>query len=91
MAARKFPRDGEQQCKPDLCQSVSFACGLDALGGHLEAAPAVRLHVSHPADGLDLGLVGSPVVPVLVWPHFKDILVTTVARVLVAHPAERES
>lgn len=60
-----------------------------ALGAHLEAAPAVRLHVSHPADGLDLGLVGSPVVPVLVRPHFKDILVTTVARVLVAHPAEK--
>lgn len=74
--------------QPEPCQR---APGLDSLGAHLEAAPAVRLHVSHPADGLDLGLVGSPVVPVLVWPHFKDILVSTVARVLVAHPAETGS
>lgn len=62
---------------------------LDSLRGHLEAAPAVRLHVSHPADGLDLGLVGSPLVPVLVRAHFKHILVAAVAGVLVAHPAAR--
>lgn len=60
------------------------------LGAHLEAAPAVRLHVSHSADGLHLGLVGAPVVPVLVRPHFEDILVATVTGVLVAHPAETE-
>ena len=47
----------------------------------------MRLHVPHPADGLDLGVVGSPVVPVLVRAHFKHVLVATVARVLVAHPA----
>lgn len=49
----------------------------------------MRLHVPHPADGLDLGLVGSPVVPALERPHLQDVLVATVARVLVAHPAVR--
>lgn len=54
---------------------------------HLEAAPAVRLHVPHSADGLDLGLVGAPVIPGLVRTHLQHVLVATVARVLVAHPA----
>lgn len=71
------------------CYSLLLAHSLldSSLCGHLEAAPAVRLHVSHPADGLDLGVVGSPVVPVLVRAHFIHILEATVARVLVAHPA----
>lgn len=73
------------------CYSLLLAHSLlgSSLCGHLEAAPAVRLHVSHPADGLDLGVVGSPVVPVLVRAHFEHVLVATVARVLVAHPAVR--
>lgn len=62
---------------------------LFPLCGHLKAAPAVRLHVPNPADGLELWVVGSPLVPVLVRTHLKHILVTTVARVLVAHPAVR--
>lgn len=53
----------------------------------LEAAPAVCLHVPHSTDGLDLGVVGSPVVPVLVRSHLKHVLVATVAGVLVSHPA----
>lgn len=57
------------------------------LCSHLEAAPAVRLHVPHSADGLDLGLVGSPLVPGLVGTHLQHVLVATVAGVLVAHPA----
>lgn len=57
------------------------------LCGHLKAAPAVRLHVPHSADGLDLGLVGSPLIPGLVGTHLQHVLVATVARVLVAHPA----
>lgn len=57
------------------------------LCGHLKAAPAVRLHVPHSANGLDLGLVGSPVIPGLVGTHLQHVLVATVARVLVAHPA----
>lgn len=72
-----------------LCYSLLLAHSLldSSLCGHLEAAPAVCLHVSHPTDGLDLGLVGSPLVPVLERAHLKHILVATVARVLVAHPA----
>lgn len=71
------------------CYSLLLAHSLldSSLCGHLEAAPAVCLHVPHPTDGLDLGVVGSPVIPVLVRTHFKHILVATVARVLVAHPA----
>lgn len=71
------------------CYSLLLAHSLldSSLCGHLEAAPAVCLHVSHPADGLDLGLVGSPLVPVLVRSHLKHVLEATVARVLVAHPA----
>lgn len=49
----------------------------------------MRLHVPHSADGLDLGLVGSPVIPGLVRTHLQHVLVATVARVLVAHPAVR--
>lgn len=75
-----------------LCYSLLLAHSLldSSLCGHLEAAPAVRLHVSHPADGLDLGVVGSPVIPVLVRAHFEHILEATVARVLVAHPTVRK-
>lgn len=71
------------------CYSLLLAHSVPAssLCSHLEAAPAVCLHVSHPADGLDLGVVSSPLVPVLVRAHFKHVLVATVARVLVAHPA----
>lgn len=71
------------------CYSLRLAHSLlvPSLCSHLEAAPTVRLHVSHPTDGLDLGVVSSPVIPVLVRPHLKDILVATVARVLVSHPA----
>lgn len=46
----------------------------------------MRLHVSHPTDGLKLGMMGPPLIPVLVTGHFKDVLEATVARVLVAHP-----
>jgi len=56
------------------------------LGSPLEAAPAVMLHVSHPAHGLDLGVVGSPLVPVLVRAHLEHVLIATVARILVSHP-----
>ena len=71
------------------CYSLLLAHSLldSSLCGHLEAAPAVRLHVSHPADGLDLGVVGAPLVPVFESAHFKHILEATVARVLVSHPA----
>ncbi len=72
-----------------LCYSLLLAHSLLDLSlcGHLKAAPAVCLHVSHPADGLDLGVVGSPVIPMLERAHFKHVLVATVAGVLVAHPA----
>lgn len=56
------------------------------LRGELEAASAVCLHVPDPADGLDMGVVGSPLVPVLVGAHLKDVLVSTVTWVLVTHP-----
>ena len=66
----------------------SFRYSLSCvLGGHLKAATAVRLHVPHSADGLDLRVVRSPVVPVLVGAHLEHVLVTAVARVLVTHPA----
>lgn len=70
------------------CYSLLLAHSLpdSSLCGHLEAAPAVCLHVSHPADGLDLGMVGSPLVPVLERTHLKHVLEATVARVLVTHP-----
>lgn len=71
-----FPPLQPTACRTPLC-------------GQLEAAPAVCLHVSHPADGLDLGVVGSPLIPVLESAHFKDVLVATVPRVLVAHPPAR--
>lgn len=72
------------------CYSLLLVHSLDwDLRCQLEAAPAVRLHVSHPANGLDLGVVGSPLIPVLERTHFKHILEATVSRVLVAHPSVR--
>lgn len=50
----------------------------------------MRLHVPDPADRLDLGVMGAPLVPVLVRAHLKHVLVATVARVLVAHPTVGE-
>lgn len=70
-----------------LSCSCLFSPSQTCLRSQLKAAPAVRLHVPHPADGLDLRVVGPPVVPVLVGAHFEYVLVATVAGVLVAHPA----
>ena len=73
---------------------LSPACAVVSLVAHvLKAAPAICLHVPHSAHGLDLGVVGAPLVPLLVSSHLQHVLVTTVARVLVAHPTveQRES
>lgn len=45
------------------------------------------LHVTDAAHGLDLGLEGGPLVPVPVVSTLKQVLVPSVAGVLVAHPA----
>lgn len=44
------------------------------------------LHVPHSTDGLDLGMVGAPLVPVLEDTVLEHILVATVTGVLVANP-----
>lgn len=50
------------------------------------ASSFVPLHVPHTSDGLDLRHRGSPVVPVLEFTMFKDILTPPVARIHVSNP-----
>lgn len=44
------------------------------------------LHVPDAPDGLDLGVLGAELRAVFVFPLFKQVLVTSVAWVLVPHP-----
>lgn len=53
----------------------------------VESAPLVPLHVSDAPNGLDLRNLGSELGAVLVLPLFKQVLVASVAGVLIAHPA----
>lgn len=52
----------------------------------LEAASVMCLHVSHSANRLDLRVIGTPFVPVFVGSKFKQVLISTVAWVLVSNP-----
>ena len=54
--------------------------------GQGKAATLVELHVSHTAHGLNLRLEGTELVVVSVITALKQILVASVARVLVSHP-----
>lgn len=75
-----------------LLFSIEGQSLLDSsLCSHLKAAPAMCLHVPHPANGLDLGVVGTPFIPVLVRTYFKDVLEASVARILVTHPSVRRN
>lgn len=53
----------------------------------MENAPLVPLHVSDAPHRLDLRHLGSELIVVLVLPLFKQVLVASVAWVLIAHPA----
>lgn len=44
------------------------------------------LHVPHSTDRLDLGVVGAPLVPVLEGAKLKQVLVSSIARILVPNP-----
>lgn len=57
-------------------------------GGEGEASSLVELHVPDTTHGLDLGLEGAEVVVVSVVTALKQVLVTSVSRVLVTHPPE---
>lgn len=54
--------------------------------GQIEAAVLVELHVPHTAHGLNLRLEGAKLVVVSVFAGLKQILVASVAGVLVSHP-----
>lgn len=64
---------------------------LSLLCGHLETAATVKLHVSHSAYRLNLGMVSTPLIPVLEGSTLQDILVATVTWVLVCNPPEKRS
>lgn len=67
------------------------ACRRHSLAGRGkgEASSLVELHVSNTTHGLDLGLEGAEVVVVSVVTALKQVLVASVAGVLVTHPTER--
>lgn len=74
--------------RPPVCSRAGSLGG----GGEVEAAALVELHVPHTAHGLDLRLEGAKLVVVSVVAALKQVLVTSVAGVLVAHPAvERQN
>lgn len=58
-------------------------------GGQIEAAALVELHVPHTAHGLNLRLEGAKLVVVSVVAALKQILVSSVAGVLVSHPTSK--
>lgn len=58
-------------------------------GGQIEEAALVELHVPHTAHGLNLRLEGTKLVVVSVVAALKQILVASVARVLVSHPPSK--
>lgn len=60
--------------------------GCRGVGGDLEAASLVPLHVAYPSDRLDLRQVGIPVVPVLEFALLEDKLTPPISWVHVAHP-----
>lgn len=68
---------------------MASRCHSLAGRGEGEASSLVELHVPDTTHGLDLGLEGAEVVVVSVVTTLKQVLVASVSRVLVTHPAER--
>lgn len=54
----------------------------------VEHAPLVPLHVSDAPHRLDLWDLGAKLIVVLELALFKQVLIASVSRVLIAHPAE---
>lgn len=52
----------------------------------MKSTPQVPLHVSDAPDRLDLRNLGSELSAVLVLPLFKQVLIASVAWILIAHP-----
>ena len=55
-------------------------------GGEVEASSLVELHIPDTTHGLDLGLEGGELVVVSVITTLEQVLVASVAGVLVTHP-----
>lgn len=53
----------------------------------VKSAPLMPLHVSDAPNWLDLRNLGSKLGAVLILPLFKQVLVASVSRILIAHPA----
>lgn len=78
-------------CQDKKLERHQVACKRHSLAGRGqgETSSLVELHVSNTAHGLDLGLEGGEVVVVSVVTALKQVLVASVAGVLVTHPTER--
>jgi hypothetical protein len=59
---------------------------LVGAGGRVKSSPLVPLHVSDAPDRLDLRELGTKLSTVLVFTLFKQVLIASVARILVPHP-----
>lgn len=82
---RKGGGTGIKSAMRRLVAMLQVHCSLFS-GGHIEAAALVELHVPHTAHGLNLRLEGAKLVVVSVVSALKQILVSSVAGVLVSHP-----
>lgn len=82
-------RGAGDKTAPELGAVLEVASKGSSLAGSGEVkAPAlVELHVPHASHGLNLGLDGTKLVVVSVVTTLKQILVTSVARILVANPS----
>lgn len=72
---------GRLVAMPPVC---SRTCSLGR--GEVEAAALVELHVPHTAHGLNLRLEGTKLVVVSIVAALKQVLVASVAGILVSHP-----
>lgn len=59
---------------------------LVGAGDRVKSSPLVPLHVSDAPDRLDLRELGTKLSTVLVFTLFKQVLIASVARILVPHP-----
>lgn len=79
------PSDSPLSPLPPLC-NLRQTGGGEGLAGGGEGPPLVPLHVPDAPHRLDLGVLSPKISTVLVVPFFKQVLVASVAGVLVAYP-----
>lgn len=83
--------EGGEVCEGAGLQGSGLGAGKSHLslvgaGDRVKSSPLVPLHVSDAPDRLDLRELGTKLSTVLVFTLFKQVLIASVARILVPHP-----